>query len=332
MKNSIFISSIIVACAFFPPNVRAEVAKVKVLIIDGQNNHQWATTTPLLKEILIRSDRFTVDVMTSPPSAPKAPKISKNPTAEEKVKQDEALKAFQSADAARRATSTEQWAKWNPSFAAYDVVVSNYNGESWPAGVREKFVDFVKNGGGFVSFHAADNAFADWKDYNEMIALGGWGGRNDKSGPYLRLREGAWTKVDGPGSCGGHGPQQEFLVETFAPEHPIMKGLPAKWMHTKDELYHSLRGPAKDVAVLGSGYSDQTKEQEPLLMAISFGKGRVFHTTLGHYVEALDGLGFQVTFARGTEWAATGKVTQPAPNPGELTDTKAAVRPLKATP
>ena len=103
-------------------------------------------------------------------------------------------------------------------------------------------------------------------------------------------------------------------------------------MHTKDELYHSLRGPAKDVSVLGSGLSDQTKEQEPLLMAISFGKGRIFHTTLGHYVEALDGLGFQVTFSRGTEWAATGKVTQPAPNPGELTDTKAAVRPLKAKP
>jgi len=67
-----------------------------------------------------------------------------------------------------------------------------------------------------------------------------------------------------------------------------------------------------------------------MLMAISFGKGRVFHTTLGHYVEALQGLGFQVTLARGTEWAATGKVTQPPPRPGELTEgPKPALRELK---
>lgn len=333
MKNSYWISSLVFAvCALSTPEVRAEAGKIKVLIIDGQNNHQWATTTPLLKEILVNADRFTVDVMTSPPGPPKNPPLPKNATPEEKAKHQEAVKALKIADADRQAASADQWAKWSPSFADYDVVVSNYNGEEWPTEVRAKFVDFVKNGGGFVSYHAADNAFADWADYNEMIGLGGWGGRKAQSGPYLRLRDGAWTKVEGPGPCGGHGAQQEFLVETSTPEHPIMKGLPAKWMHTKDELYHSLRGPAKELTVLGHGLSDQTHEQEPLLMAISFGKGRVFHTTLGHYVEALDGLGFQVTFARGTEWAATGKVTQPAPQPGELTDTKAAVRPLKGKP
>ena len=333
MKNSYLISSLaVVACALSSPEVRAEARKINVLIIDGQNNHQWATTTPLLKKILINADRFTVDVMTSPPVTPKAPQLPKITTPEDKEKNEESLKALKIADAARLAISADQWAKWSPSFAAYDVVVSNYNGEQWPADVRAKFVNFVKNGGGFVSYHAADNAFADWGDYNEMIGLGGWGGRNAKSGPLLRLRDGAWTKVDGPGPCGGHGPQQEFLVETFAAEHPIMKGLPAKWMHTKDELYHSLRGPAKALTVLGHGLSDETREQEPLLMAISFGKGRVFHTTLGHHVEALDGLGFQVTFARGTEWAASGKVTQPAPKPGELSDITAAVRPLKGKP
>jgi type 1 glutamine amidotransferase len=112
-----------------------------------------------------------------------------------------------------------------------------------------------------------------------------------------------------------------------------MKGLPPQWMHAKDELYHSLRGPAKNLAVLGHALSEQTKEEEPMLMAISYGKGRVFHTTLGHYVEALDGLGFQVTLTRGTEWAATGKVTQTAPKPGELSaGPKAALRPLKPAP
>ena len=51
----------------------------------------------------------------------------------------------------------------------------------------------------------------------------------------------------------GHGAREEFLVEIFAREHPIMKGLREKWMHTQDELYHGLRGSAKELSVLGSG-------------------------------------------------------------------------------
>jgi type 1 glutamine amidotransferase len=303
---------LLTALALLVSGVHADAAKIKVLIIDGQNNHKWAETTPYLKAILVEAGVFTADVSTTPPSKPIAHQLPKDATPQQKAAHEKALKAFEGSDAL--------WAKWRPRFSDYNVIVSNYNGEEWPEEVRAAFVAFVKNGGGFVSYHAADNAFANWADYNDMIALGGWGGRNEKSGPYLRLREGVWAKVQAPGPCGGHGAQHEFLIETFAPEHPIMKGLPSKWMHTKDELYHQLRGPAKEVNVLGSSLSDVTHEREPMLMAISFGKGRVFHTTLGHYVEALQGLGFQVTFARGTEWAATGRVTQPAPKPGELTE------------
>ena len=101
---------------------------------------------------------------------------------------------------------------------------------------------------------------------------------------------------------------------TRAPAHPIMAGLPAKWMHTKDELYDRLRGPAENVTVLASAFSDSAKggsgEDEPLLFAIDYGKGRVFHTALGHGLEAIKDVGFATTFVRGTEWAATGKVTQ----------------------
>jgi type 1 glutamine amidotransferase len=300
-------SLLLAAFALATTGINAEPAKIKCLIIDGQNNHKWQDTTPLLKTILEQSGVFSVDVSTTPPAGAKKPGAP-----------NEAKPA---------------WDQWKPRFADYGVIVSNYNGQAWPKELHDALVSYVKNGGGFVSYHAADNSFGDQADYNEMIGLGGWGGRNAKSGPYLRLRDGAWKPVEGPGPCGGHGPQDEFIIKTFAPEHPIMKGLPPQWMHAKDELYHSLRGPAKNLAVLGHALSEQTNEEEPMLMAISYGKGRVFHTTLGHYVEALDGLGFQVTLTRGTEWAATGKVTQPAPKPGELSaGPKAALRPLKPAP
>ena len=49
------------------------------------------------------------------------------------------------------------------------------------------FVEYMRNGGGFVVIHAADNAFPDWPEYNEIIGLGGWGQRTEKDGfPKLR--------------------------------------------------------------------------------------------------------------------------------------------------
>jgi type 1 glutamine amidotransferase len=258
----------------------AHAAPLKVLLIDGQNNHQWKTTSPELKAILDETKLFAVEVSTAPEKG-------------------------------------GDFSAWRPKFSDYAVVVSNYNGEPWPESVRADFEKYVRGGGGFVPVHAADNSFPEWPAYNEMIGLGGWGGRTEKSGPYLRLRDGKWVPDLTPGSGGHHGKQHEFLMTTRAPEHPIMAGLPAKWLHRQDELYDHLRGPAQGVTVLASAFSDPatggTGDDEPMLMAIAFGQGRVFHTALGHGMEALKCVGFAATFQRGVEWAATGKVTQPAP-------------------
>ncbi len=299
-------------------------AKIKVLIVDGQNNHQWATTTPMLKRILEETGRFTVDVSTSPAAKPTAPKMAKDATPAQKTAHAEKLKAFAGEEAQHQAKAASAWKQWRPNFSNYAVVVSNYNGETWPEEVRSAFTGFVSKGGGFVSYHAANNAFPEWPEYNSMIGLGGWGGRNEKSGPYLRLRANGWAKDLTAGPGGGHGPQHEFLVEIRQADHPITRGLPAQWMHTKDELYHGLRGPAENVTVLASALSDKTNEQEPMLMVIPFGQGRVFHTALGHFTEAVNGAGFQSTFIRGTEWAATGKVTLPAVK--DLSPSKAVSR------
>lgn len=301
--------------------------KLKALIVDGQNNHDWSHTTPVLKWILEDSGRFTVDVATAPPGSPHEPALPKGAvTPEQQAAHDAAIARWKEASK----TSAAAWDKWRPRFRDYDVVIGNYSGQAWPEAVRSEFVQFVRNGGGFVSVHAADNSFPEWPEYNEMIGLGGWGGRNEKDGPMIRFRDGKIVRDNTPGAGGSHGAKHEFLVVAREPEHPILKGLPAEWRAATDELYSKLRGPAKNLAVLATAFAAPDKggtgENEPMLMTINYGQGRVFHTTLGHDRQAMEGLGFQITLARGAEWAATGKVTLAAPASGALTEDHAALR------
>ena len=251
------------------------------LIIDGQNNHAWAQTTPLLQRYLEETGLFRVSVSTTPPKG-------------------------------------GDMQAYRPKLSDHDVVVLNYNGEDWSTEFEADFARFVGSGKGLVVVHAANNAFPNWVAFNEMIGVGGWGGRSEKSGPYLRLREGKWVHDTQAGRGGSHGKQHEYVVTVRDHNHPITKGLPAEWLHAKDELYDRLRGPAKNVHVLASAFSAKetngSGEDEPMIMVLPYGKGRVFHSCLGHGLEAMQSADFIVTYQRGAEWAGTGKVTQKIPS------------------
>lgn len=285
----------------------AAAEKLKALIVDGQNNHAvWPKGTVMMKQYLESSGLFEVEVA-------RAHFISN-------FKRENDWLPLAGVPESERSENPMPDPNFSPDFSKYSVVVSNfgYGAADWPEQTRRNFEDYIKNGGGLVVVHAADNSWGTWPEFNKMIGLGGWGGRNEKSGPYVYYnKEGKIVREDVPGNCGSHGAQNEFLITLRDKSHPITNGLPETWLHTKDECYNHLRGPGENMTILAtasdSAELQQAGRNEPILMVLSYGKGRVFHTTLGHDTEALECVGFIVTLQRGTEWAASGKVTQPIP-------------------
>ena len=99
-------SAAVAASSSAPLYARGEL--LRVLVVDGVNNHDWRAATTAMREILLRTGHFEVDVSTTPPR--------------------EALPA--------------EWPSWKPEFSRYHVVINNFNGGEteqgllWPAEIR----------------------------------------------------------------------------------------------------------------------------------------------------------------------------------------------------
>ncbi|XOV95314.1 MAG: ThuA domain-containing protein [Bacteroidota bacterium] len=282
-------------------------AQIKALIVDGQNNHVvWPKSTIMMEQYLEETGLFTVDVYRS--------KYTWNA---EREKDYLPLAGVGETEDLKDPTPDPDFA---PKFSDYDVVISNFGWKAapWPEKTQKAFEKFMKKGGGFVTVHAADNSFPEWVEYNKMIGLGGWGNRTEKDGPYVYYTNEGELKTDNTaGNGGSHGPQNNIQAILRVADHPITNGLPSTWFTAKDECYAKLRGPAENMTILATGKDMSgkapTDRHEPMLMVIDYYKGRVFHTTIGHEDYSIEGVDFITTFLRGTEWAATGKVTIPIP-------------------
>jgi len=213
-------------------------------------------------------------------------------------------------------------------FSKYDCIVSNYttypaiDGKRWPADVEKAFLDYISAGHGFVLVHAASTAWNDWPQFTDLIGL-------------------SWQKDKATGKkVSGHGAQHSFAVTIVDKDHPVTKGL-TDFQHVKDELYHrQLLHPG--ARVLATAFSDKATggsgEAEPMIVVTELGRGRCFHNALGHDPSQMAGVGFQTLMLRGTEWAATGKVTIPIPadwpavGSPQAEELKKAAVPKKAEP
>ena len=189
----------LIFCATVSPRASVDARQLSILIVDGINNHDWQAATKGVTRILTATNRFKIEVTTTP----------------------------------AREAAKEAWENWRPQFSKYDAVLVNFNGGHkedglrWPAELEQALEKYVRGGGGLIVLHAANNAFLNWPAWNEMIGLG-W--RDKSFGPGLVIDD-AGQVVTVPAGSGlnlGHGPRHDFKLCVRPKSHAIVKDfLPA---------------------------------------------------------------------------------------------------------
>ena len=260
-------------------------ADINVLILDGFSNHSVEKTTQKIQDILASDPRFVVSLSTMP--------------------------AFDS----------EEWKSWHPNFADYDVVVQTCNNIfnktiNWPDAVKTDFEAFVRNGGGLYIYHSANNAFADWPEYNKMIGMG-W--RAADYGKALEIKDGQVVEIPaGVGDKTFHGPRVDAVFSRLG-DHPIHANLPRRWKSADVEIYAYTRGPAENLTVLSYALNPKSNMNFPTEWVVEYGKGRTYTSTYGHYWKNQENppgvrdVAFQTLMMRAIQWLAKKPVTQTVP-------------------
>lgn len=162
----------------------------------------------------------------------------------------------------------------------YSAVVLHFMNWEVPSpgpAARENLRRFVEGGKGLVLVHFACGAWQDWPEFKNLAGRA-WD-------PKLR----------------GHDPHGAFTVNIKDPTHAVTAGL--KDFETVDELYTCLAGDAA-IHLLATARSKVDGKDYPMAFVLEYGRGRVFHSPLGHDAKALGFDAVGELFRRGTAWAA----------------------------
>lgn len=283
---------VIVTIDYRPPETVQRVAipvnpaenRLKVLIISGRNSyeHDWTGVNNMLRTMMQDSKRFDVRVTED----------FDNGTLETLKQYDVVLLNYSS--------------RWNYADPVQHV---------WSDSAFKALYQYVREGGGLVAYHSSFTWGRDIPEYKKLI------GGTMEPGTSRRAPPGA------------------FPVHLIDRTHPITAGMREFIWTYNDDMYTNMgMDPEAKIHVLATAHdaasahnpkltgpkypaAAYTPEKlkamkgidadHPQVWTADYGKGRVFSITLGHDEVSLHFQPLQTLILRGTEWAATGKVTLP---------------------
>lgn len=183
------------------------------------------------------------------------------------------------------------------------IVVASATGD-WglDSGQKAALLDFVRGGGGLVVMHGGIDANHGWRDYIDMV------GGEFVSHPFNT----------------GQQPLFPFPLLNEKPATPMTSFLPRQFVK-QDELYVIRNFSRADISVLISvdknvldmahaAWQLPPDRDIPVAWTKSYGKGRVFASTIGHASEAFDDPEVARMYAEAIKWALglTGMDAAPA--------------------
>jgi uncharacterized protein len=118
---------------------------------------------------------------------------------------------------------------------------------------------------------------------------------------YRTAKTDEWRKAVGQTSM-SHEKNRDFTVRNLRPDHPVMKGFPAEWLDPRDELYKNEK-IWENTVPLAQAYGEDTKKDHMVIWVNTYGKGRIFGTTLGHGNHTMQDPVYLDLVTRGLLWA-----------------------------
>jgi uncharacterized protein len=170
----------------------------------------------------------------------------------------------------------------SPAIHKYDLLVLHFQNWQQPGPgerARENLRQFVEGGKGVALVHFACGAwYGEWPEFAELAGRV-WAGQSVRQ----------------------HDPFGTFHVELVKPETSMLRGMTG--FDTQDELYVCLTGE-HPIEVLAQAKSKVDGKYYPMAFTSHYGKGRTFHSPLGHDAKAFSVPGVQELLRRGCAWAA----------------------------
>jgi type 1 glutamine amidotransferase len=271
---------------------------IRVLILSGQNNHDWRATTPLLREMLLNTGRFDVRVNEEPSGM----------TSETLAPYDVVVLDY----------NGPRWG--HQAETALENFVRSGKGLVGVHGANWAFSGLVVLGEKSIPTGIVEPA---WKEYKLMLG-GVWSDKDPSSGhaprhnfavkivdPSNPITEGLPSSFEADDEL-YHNIHMAPNVHILATAYDDPKNRPGLKTARQSQDKQEAAGPP-NAAKMPRLEMNPTGKDEPMLWTVRYGEGRTFYTALGHDVRAMVLPGFSTTFVRGVEWAATGTVKQPAP-------------------